>query len=931
MPISFDTATSQQDGPLKTETMCYRGFQEEGYYSEPEKHENLSSVTLLEGDSITSSPDVIKESAIITDVTNRHDEHNNHNVDELSSDEDVEEKSISNDSNELKADNDEFTDQLTHLHKILGKNGELSSKPNISEINPASTACAKSFGIYEDQTGTDGQLKQHTRDFNSKLPPDSPADQRVPRRRKTPSDVVPDTSSISSNGKVRCYRCKQCEYVSVMKTDFWEHLKTHIKTEKLLTCPKCPFVTEYKHHLEYHLRNHFGSKPFKCPKCNYSCVNKSMLNSHMKSHSNIYQYRCADCSYVSKYCHSLKLHLRKYAHKPSVVLNVDGTLNSYSVIDVYGKKRGPRSKKQKTEVQQNSPSSQSPKTPVVHIPPIEQLPATYPSKSPVVSPSHGLKNLENLKNSHAMNGFQSNMSLRPPLLLKSVKSSNKLFSGPAPEKTPNTEDSLLSKTNLQLLNCNLCDFTTEIQDLFSKHLIKQHVTTNNQDMYKICGNTSKSLPQIQDQPQINENQKLEENVVLRDDHSLRLKSHTQMTENLAKNIPSSDFSFMFAKSKKFTVPSLLPQKLDCAHTPPMLATPLTSHSVSTHQILLTSISLPSRIASPEIKPDTHFPLDLSSYRAISPNLSPSQPVSPQFSKTSTVDHPPQEVPCRNYVSTSEPTQSLSSNFRNRRRRKAMKLESCQLSTDQRYSPEDFVKFHKEMNNTILTTEAPNEPLSKKSQQCMNFISVPTYLSSVVIDSTNSDEAPSTINVSEGKFSSHVETFTSTCNFDVPEKAPRMTRPVSEPVLAKSIGMPEQPLSFPYRVSSLFFGNNGLNKKHKENVMASNGHYPNFPYHNMGMPDALKERFIYPSSRHTLPVKQNGTEIKKTPSSGSEEYSKWQDSYTCKYCDLAFKDCVMYTMHMGYHGYQDPFTCNMCGQQNKDKVSFFLHIARAAHQ
>ena len=32
----------------------------------------------------------------------------------------------------------------------------------------------------------------------------------------------------------------------------------HIKPEKLLCCPKCIFVTEYKHHLEYHLRNHYG-------------------------------------------------------------------------------------------------------------------------------------------------------------------------------------------------------------------------------------------------------------------------------------------------------------------------------------------------------------------------------------------------------------------------------------------------------------------------------------------------------------------------------------------------------------------------------------------------------------------------------------------------------------------------------------------------
>jgi len=163
---------------------------------------------------------------------------------------------------------------------------------------------------------TEGRLKRHIRDFHSEVPPDSWAGTRV-LKENSPNDGeesidANDTSGNGSSGnKSRKYKCKQCEYVATCKQDFWEHSKSHIKSEKLLTCPKCNFVTEYKHHLEYHLRNHFGSKPFKCAKCNYSCVNKSMLNSHMKSHSNIYQYRCADCSYATKYCHSLKLHLRK--------------------------------------------------------------------------------------------------------------------------------------------------------------------------------------------------------------------------------------------------------------------------------------------------------------------------------------------------------------------------------------------------------------------------------------------------------------------------------------------------------------------------------------------------------------------------------------------------------------------------------------------
>uniref|UniRef100_A0A5S6R4L9 C2H2-type domain-containing protein n=1 Tax=Trichuris muris TaxID=70415 RepID=A0A5S6R4L9_TRIMR len=163
------------------------------------------------------------------------------------------------------------------------------------------------------------------------------------------------SSTTSSSCRPKTYRCKQCSFVANSKNDFWIHQRTHIKSDKQLACPKCPFITEYKHHLEYHLRNHFNSKPFKCSKCNYSCVNKSMLNSHMKSHSNFYQYRCADCTYATKYCHSLKLHLRKYGHSAATVINPDGSSGNAVTIDVFGNRRGPRQKRtvDQTSVDQN--------------------------------------------------------------------------------------------------------------------------------------------------------------------------------------------------------------------------------------------------------------------------------------------------------------------------------------------------------------------------------------------------------------------------------------------------------------------------------------------------------------------------------------------------------------------------------------------------
>jgi hypothetical protein len=78
----------------------------------------------------------------------------------------------------------------------------------------------------------------------------------------------------------------------------------------------------------------------------------------------------------------------------------------------------------------------------------------------------------------------------------------------------------------------------------------------------------------------------------------------------------------------------------------------------------------------------------------------------------------------------------------------------------------------------------------------------------------------------------------------------------------------------------------------------------------------------PSNRNEIRKQRN---TKCLPGGG-----EWGGAYQCSYCDIAFKDVVMYTMHMGYHGFQDPFTCNMCGQSTHDKLAFFLHIARSSH-
>ena len=68
---------------------------------------------------------------------------------------------------------------------------------------------------------------------------------------------------VNSQGKVKTFKCKKCEFVSVTKEEFWKHSKVHIKPEKMLSCPKCVFVTEFKVRANQSNYSSFRIEPFK--------------------------------------------------------------------------------------------------------------------------------------------------------------------------------------------------------------------------------------------------------------------------------------------------------------------------------------------------------------------------------------------------------------------------------------------------------------------------------------------------------------------------------------------------------------------------------------------------------------------------------------------------------------------------------------------
>ncbi|XP_035220358.1 uncharacterized protein LOC118193389 [Stegodyphus dumicola] len=726
---------------------------------------------------------------------------------------------------------------------------------------------------------TEGRLKRHIKDFHSETPPDSWAGTRVPRTDGSGGEQSMDDSvSSSGNGKPRTFRCKQCDFVAYQKQDFWEHSKNHIKLEKLLTCPQCPFVTEYKHHLEYHLRNHYGSKPFKCAKCNYSCVNKSMLNSHMKSHSNIYQYRCANCTYATKYCHSLKLHLRKYSHKPATVLNTDGTPNPYPVIDVYGTRRGPKTKKKK-----HSEDSENHPIPTSAIVPSPQ-PVNYPG---VVSL---LPNL--MYTSPIFNSYHNSMFIRPPV---SIDSSNNTSHMPSfGVKHANSSYNAIthgmssfSKQRGNTYKCLLCDFTTDEQEIQQRH-IAWHAANDNQDLIKLYGINSESILPLPNHSKVlncyPQNQQHFSSDGTRRDRDNSFKSYDTSTVNETSGGVINNHEFVNSRSEDENEISTIRSdnnqvpKVDKEDKIPNCKTHainqekesdekergvIVEHKSEKSYSSRQQHSETSERQSEEIECrvnnifDAQNPLDLSNTKLLDTrNESTSNTQNQNFErKTST---------------TAIANMSSNCHTRNRRKGKAFKIDHY-IQYDEMQPAETNIskalgKIPFSQTDTEYNLFVPNEKSAK-------------FLSPELVQSSSPVQAKATIRAT--------------------------------------------------------------------NTNAENGNRDQDIHHNM--------RAEYPTQNSSVPVPkkvsmQNSRERKLSSENDSltdisslvpkvelhveDDTSrgalKWPQVYRCSHCDMTFGDCIMHSMHMGYHGYGDPFTCNMCGQKNKNKVDFFLHIARAAH-
>lgn len=663
---------------------------------------------------------------------------------------------------------------------------------------------------------TEPKLREHMQDEHG-LSPDSNEDLegiRVPR--------------VNAQGKVKTFKCKQCEYVAITKGDFWEHARTHIKSEKLLTCPKCPFVTEYKHHLEYHLRNHFGSKPFKCNKCNYSCVNKSMLNSHMKSHSNIYQYRCADCTYATKYCHSLKLHLRKYGHNPAMVLNPDGSPNPIPIIDVYGTRRGPKLKKDengmpilpphyqiqaqllKAQMQAGATLPQAPQTPTSpregSKPPQGRTPAAMP-QTPRAPPPHSPFSYPYPS---MIPNFQSSSPILSRALEKSPEEAPKALEGREQLRELLLERERLTQKNPLspggAFKCPQCEFSTDLREVFSQHVLLHAAAERRDDA---------------------------------DDGALSPKP---LERSLSpERRPASPRAPAFHPHQALQPPASEPG----APYSPLAA----AHNLKEYLARAMNPFLYQQMMSGQIHPALGLQQHLQ--RFAHPALHGPR-LTPADDEHGAAHEPPQGSP---------------------------------------HEPHAHPQAHSPNDDGVLDLSKEQTP----PQQGSDLRKVPSS------EPRSESQASLSPHHSSPQSSSPPRSETST----PPSKSRRKGRAFKLERIAMRLSESAE----------------GESSGHDEDSRRDDEEPPRRPTEASLPPLVPLEPLQDDDAHHAQKMQEE---------SQQPHPEQWRGAHQCQFCDMAFKDVVMYTMHMGYHGYRNPFTCNMCGHQAADKVAFFLHIARSSH-
>ncbi|GAB6028265.1 hypothetical protein CHUAL_002446 [Chamberlinius hualienensis] len=655
-----------------------------------------------------------------------------------------------------------------------------------------------------------------------------------------------------------------------------------------------------------------------------------MLNSHMKSHSNVYQYRCNDCTYATKYCHSLKLHLRKYTHKPAVVLNPDGTPNPVPVIDVYGTRRGPRQKKSSDDQKAfgngngNTNGNGSVQFPPIKLPMNGALsPSTvipYFFKGPTASiPNNYHSGIDTLLLPGSVEKLPNVIPSPAPLPNSHINSSNNGgLNGSVIENDNPDSEKIRNHSKGTAFKCHLCPFITDYPELYNKHIL-YHATADNRDLCDLYGISSESLTMEPNQQQQQQQQ----------------LNATAMAVMAALSISNGAKNDLHRQSITMT---------SAQHSPEVIKQDGDFQNGSNSSInnIKSGVNSPEREGT-NTNGSLHMTTPLDHLRMFSEQEAAEKTSTSRLSpgentqKASQMLKSPKDgaIIARNKSPAVNEAMNLNSglgplDLSNTKNGPAVqRVGTIYPQSSQHHSPRfsnhspssaaadtydnlqvntDGVSCTQSLDLISPTNQSKNRRKGKAfklDRICMKLQKDYNYSDSasselIVEDSVSVGDSDTRPRSSEGN-NSDIEVYFKPAAIKVEVDHHSDSNSLQSPIKVMETN-----------------GNMTYGKKH-QNVRNDKSF------------DKLADLKKSPSNESSPPIVtlNEGDDDEKEPVCTNGV--SWKGAFECHHCEMAFKDCLMYTVHMGYHRFDNPFKCNMCGQVSSDKVSFFLHMVRAEHK
>ena len=711
-----------------------------------------------------------------------------------------------------------------------------------------------------------------------------------------------------------------------------------------------------------------------------------MLNSHMKSHTNVYQYRCADCTYATKYCHSLKLHLRKYNHKPATVLNSDGSLpidgsGDFELVSKRGPPRGPRGPRKERDMHD------------VHMSPIagglNPNMLLHQAAAANGLHSHGF-NAASLAAASAfwplLGQFPNGLQPPPPLVPVSGLG---MFPGPGlhPPTTPTQEarasphrdshrPSPQSQPHPQLQQqhqqqhqqhqaqqqpspynkCSLCEYSADSMTELNQHMLKVHAAENN-DLFSMFGISPEAL---QEHASKSRSAALANHfahmlpVTPKSKHMLSLAQiKSEPGVEITKSPCSPKIPSTQSTPRSWPTPASHspPSEIKSAYTPttPYLdkesplgmnmrangpgAAPLSSTKKAIAEDLAASIEA-------EVRQNGEIPLDLTKPKGCNGEneFGLQNFMCTENSAKRKLDYGPPSPSSQDQVASTSPLP-----LRKRSRKgPAFKLDTICMKLQERCTTSPTQGSGYESNEDYMSDYASSEkgedangaPARASSGNPAEESGEPAAKDAGRDVSSNAHDEDNQSNIDYMEIHDNLRQLNQDSQQAAEQEFPYEVAPQEEASQKQDTGKDEK------RKGDDATPNKSEGQTTEQTATPSINRRKLFVVRrtevNQEKTSSSEEQVGDHTSDHNSMDDYSDDEAERMSEAdythkGQHDLDEVsQPSYECKYCQISFRDCVMYTMHIGYHGYQDPFKCNMCGHQSSNRVEFFLHIAREAH-